>query len=108
MTLQLSGFATSCSGFSSDSNRSVVRLRSTDTQPNQSRYDFAVVRTLEQLDHAKDANWKSVVFIGMEEQPSTRSTNFETKILLPSAFDYLSDGDIIGIHSRSKRFRTLF
>src|SRR5262245_46022924 len=108
MTLQLSGFAASCSGFSSDSNRSVARLRPSDSQPNQSRYDFAIVRTLDQLDRAKAANWKSVVSIGVEEHVSTRSTDFDRTISLTSAFDYLSEGDIIGIHSGSKRFRTLF
>jgi His-Xaa-Ser system radical SAM maturase HxsC len=108
MTLQLSGFAAACTGFSSDSNRSVVRLRSSDTQPNQSRFDFAIARTLEQLDRAKAAGWKSVVLIGMEEKLSERSAEFGRAILLTSPFEYLSDGDIIGVHPGSKRFRTLF
>jgi His-Xaa-Ser system radical SAM maturase HxsC len=109
MTLQLFGTATHCLGLNDDTDRSVIRLRTLETGPGEAASDFAVVRTPAEFDRAKGANWNSIFFIGEETGECLLEPAIGRRVIsVPSQFDYLSDGDILGIRHGSKRFRTLF
>jgi His-Xaa-Ser system radical SAM maturase HxsC len=109
MTLQLFGTASHCVGLSGGSDRSVIRLRTLESRPSETASDFAVVRTSAEFERARGANWTSIFFIGDETGECLFEPLIDGKIIsVPSQFDYLSDGDIIGIRHESKRFRTLF
>lgn len=109
MTLQLFGTATHCIGLNVDSDRSVIRLRTLESRPNQTASDFAVVRTPAEFDRAKSTDWNSIFFIGGETGKCLVGPEIGSRVIsVPSQFDYLSDGDIVGIRHGSKRFRTLF
>jgi His-Xaa-Ser system radical SAM maturase HxsC len=109
MTLQLFGTATHCAGLRGGNDRSVIRLRTLDGWPGETASDFAIVRTRAEFDRAKNANWNSIFFIGDElGECLLEPANGGQMISVPCQFDYLSDGDIVGIRHGSKRFRTLF
>jgi His-Xaa-Ser system radical SAM maturase HxsC len=109
MTLQLFGTATHCVGLNDDSDRSVIRLRALENRAGETASDFAVVRTPAEFDRAKNANWKSVFFIGEERGECLLGPESAVRVIsVPAQFDYLSDGDILGFRHGSKRFRTLF
>ena len=109
MTLQLFGTATHCVGLNDDSDRSVIRLKTIESGPSMTASDFAVVRTPAEFDRAISANWKSIFVIGEDTGECELGAEIGRRIIsVPSQFDYLSDGDIVGIRHGSKRFRTLF
>src|SRR3954464_5813521 len=109
MTLQLSGTATHCVGLRDDRNRSVIRLRAVENRPNGTPSDFAIVRTSAEFDRARSADWKSIFFVGVQAGAFLSEYEIGRQVIsVSSQFDYLSDGDIIGIRHASKRFRTLF
>jgi His-Xaa-Ser system radical SAM maturase HxsC len=109
MTLQLFGTASHCVGLSNGSDRSVVRLRALESRTNQASSDFAIVRTAAEFERAKNANWKAIFFIGQEAEECLLASEIDTRVIsVPSQFDYLSDGDIVGIRHGSRKFRTLF
>ena len=109
MTLQLFGTATHCVGLNDDSDRSVIRLKTIESGPSMTASDFAVVRRPAEFDRAISANWKSIFVIGEDTGECELGAEIGRRtISVPSQFDYLSDGDIVGIRHGSKRFRTLF
>jgi His-Xaa-Ser system radical SAM maturase HxsC len=68
-----------------------------------------MVRTPAQFDRAKTEGWKAIFFIGEETAERLLGPEIGTRLIsVSSQFDYLSDGDIVGIRHGSKRFRTLF
>jgi hypothetical protein len=102
MTLQLFGTATRCVGLNDDRNRSVIRLRTLESRPNQTASDFAVVRTSSEFDRAKGADWNSIFFIGAETGERQLGPEKGRRVIsVSSQFDYLSDGDIVGIMGQS-------
>ncbi len=109
MTLQLFGTATHLIGLRGGSDRSVIRLRTLENRPNETPSDFAVVRTPAEFGRAKSADWNSIFFIGEETGTCLLEPRIGSRIIsVPSQFDYLSDGDIVGVRHGSRRFRTLF
>src|ERR1700724_1127435 len=103
MTLQLFGTATLCVGLGRGSDRSVVRLRSVESRPIQTSSDFALVRTSEEFQFAKAANWKGIFFIGEEIGEGLLKPEDDARIIsVGSQFNYLSDGDILGVRHASK------
>jgi hypothetical protein len=109
MTLQLFGTATHSVGLSGGGDRSVIRLRTLEDRPSETASDFAIVRTPAEFERAKGANWNSIFVIGDETGECPLEPAIGGRIIsVPCQFDYLSDGDIIGIRHGSKRFRTLF
>ena len=109
MTLQLFGTATHCVGLNDDSDRSVIRLRTLESHPNETSSDFAIVRTPAEFVRAMSVDWKSIFFIGEDIGECLVGPELDKRVIsVPSQFDYLSDGDIVGIRHGSNRFRTLF
>jgi len=106
MTLPLYGTASRSAGFS-DRARSVIRLRSVDSEAERHAADFALARTPDEVLRAMEADWPSIFMVsdGSIDFPST----FEGRWLaVPRKYDYLADGDILGFDHSSRKFRTLF
>jgi His-Xaa-Ser system radical SAM maturase HxsC len=109
MTLPLFGTATVCHGFDGEPARSVVRLRSPALGTSQNESDFVVVRTSEDLRRAVEEEQNSIFIISDDPDEVLSAGAFPGRIItVPSKFAYLAEGDIIGIHSQSRKFRTLF
>ena len=106
MTLPLYGTASRSAGFS-DRARSVIRLRSVNSEAERHAADFALARTPDEVLRAMEADWPSIFMVsdGSIDFPST----FEGRWLaVPRKYDYLADGDILGFDHSSRKFRTLF
>jgi hypothetical protein len=107
MKLQLFGTAIHCVGFDESLDRSVVRLRGLDNSPSQTASDFVLVRSLEDFECAKSRNWQSFFVIGEEHARFVSETN-ERVIVVSPQFDYVGNGDIVGVRHPSGRFRVLY
>jgi len=71
--------------------------------------DFVIVRSREDLQHAVDAKLDGVVIISNDRlEGFPEAAKLSRVISVSQKFEYLSDGDIIGFHPESKRFRTLY
>jgi len=108
MTLPLYGKASTSSGFRPDKVRSVIRLRSIESRAERHASDFALVRTSDQLKDAIAAKWRSA-FIVSDGSIEEDFTSFDGQLVaVPSQYDYLQDGDVLGFDYSSRKFRTLF
>lgn len=108
MTLPLSGTATSCSGFER-SSRSVVRLKALGTEPSADDHDFYIARSQADVGQAIREKRNSIFVINDATSVDLSSMHSGTRIVtVPSKFSYLNAGDILGIHSKSGKFRSLF
>lgn len=109
MTLPLFGTASLCHGFDGEHTRSVARLQSPGLGASRNESDFAVVRTSEDMRRVVDENHNSIVIISDDPDDFLSTAVFSGRAIgISSKFAYLEDGDIIGIHPRSRKFRTLF
>jgi His-Xaa-Ser system radical SAM maturase HxsC len=106
--LPLYGTATFSRGVSTEKPSCVVRLRSNLDSPATAA-DFALVRSKEELREAAHALRNGVMIVsddGLENLP--QAAHCVRLISVPAKFNYFSDGDIIGFHPQSGRFRTLY
>jgi His-Xaa-Ser system radical SAM maturase HxsC len=109
MTLPLSGTATVCQGFDSEHARSVVRLQSSRLGAARNESDFVVVRTSEDMKRVVEGEHNSIFIINDSSSDILSAEAFSGRAIgLSSKFAYLAEGDIIGIHPQSRKFRTLF
>jgi His-Xaa-Ser system radical SAM maturase HxsC len=108
MTLPLYGTASLRAGFGLDKTRSVVRLRAVESKAERHVADFALVKTPDQLERAIAANWQSIFVVSDGSIGSTSTETFVRQIVVPAKYDYLADGDILGVDHASGKFRTLF
>jgi hypothetical protein len=106
MTLPLYGTASLTAGFGADKTRSVVRLRTIESEAERHAADFALVKTPDQLKRAIAANWQSIFVVSDSPIASTGSSR--RQIVAPLKFDYLGDGDVLGVDHSFGKFRTLF
>jgi His-Xaa-Ser system radical SAM maturase HxsC len=109
MTLPLFGTAVSCRGFVGEPSRVVVRLRSLGTDQLFDDHDFSIVRSNDDLSRSVEEKRSSIFVINesLDISASSAST-FDRIISVPAKFDYLSSGDVLGIHVPTGKFRTLF
>ncbi|WP_143273762.1 4Fe-4S cluster-binding domain-containing protein [Bradyrhizobium canariense] len=107
MTLPLYGTASQSKGFSSNKARSVLRLRSIESNAERHVADFALARTPEEVQRAIVADWPSIFVIA--DSPIDLPGTFKGRLVaVPPKYDYLADGDIIGFDHVSRKFRTLY
>jgi His-Xaa-Ser system radical SAM maturase HxsC len=107
--LPLHGTARFSRGVSAANSSFVVRLRSHLGSPVNPSADFALVRSKQELQQAADARVNSVLIVsddGLENLPEAQDCS--RLISVPAKFAYFLDGDIIGFHPQSGRFRTLY
>jgi His-Xaa-Ser system radical SAM maturase HxsC len=108
MTLPLSGTATFCSGLERGS-RAVVRLKALGTVPKTDDHDFYIVRSQADFGRAIKEKRNSIFLINDATSVDLLSAHSGTRIItVPSKFSYLDSGDILGIHIKSGKFRSLF
>jgi His-Xaa-Ser system radical SAM maturase HxsC len=109
MTLPLFGTAISCQGFTDEPSRTVARLRSPTAQDLREGHDFSIVRSRQDLTCAIEEKDCSVFLIGdARDTDSSDLERLHRVISVSSKFSYLDDGDIIGVHIPSGKFRVLF
>ena len=108
MTLPLFGTAALCRGLE-EQTRSVVRLKTLDTEIPNAEADFTIVRTSDDLKRAIQNGHDSIFAIddGTGRFLSLEDLRRRT-IAVPAQFSYLDAGDVIGIHTPSGKFRTLY
>jgi His-Xaa-Ser system radical SAM maturase HxsC len=104
--LPLNGIATAF-GFDPAERRQVLRLRSPTSRPQDSA-DMALALRSGDLDAAVSSGFARAFVVGDEADVVSRGESFARIIHVPSKFEYLADGDILGFHPDSKRFRTLY
>jgi len=107
--LPLHGTAIFSRGVSTEGPSCVVRLRSPCDLHPTSAVDFALIRSQEELQEAAHARCDSVMIVsddGLEQLPE--AAYYARLIRVPSKFSYFADGDILGFHPQSWKFRTLY
>jgi His-Xaa-Ser system radical SAM maturase HxsC len=108
MTLPLSGTATICSGLE-PSSRSVVRLKALGTGPSADVHDFYIVRSQADVGQAIREKCNSIFAISDANSIDLSTVLTDVRIItVPHKFSYLDAGDILGIHGKSGKFRSLF
>lgn len=107
MTLPLYGTASRSAGFRSDKARSVIRLRSVDSTAERDIADFALASTPDEVRRAMEVDWPSILVVS-DSSIGLPETFKGRLVAVPSKYDYLADGDVIGFDHASRKFRTLF
>jgi His-Xaa-Ser system radical SAM maturase HxsC len=105
--LPLNGVATAIVGFQTAEPRQVLRLRTPTSRPLDSA-DVALAHRADDLDAAISSGFARAFVVNDDSGMLSHADGFARVIHVPSKFDYLADGDILGFHSHSKRFRTLY
>ena len=109
VTLALHGIANFSRGVSASEPTSVVRLCSSHQEKERASTDFVIVRSRAELQLAVDARVDGVMIISDDRlEMFPEIAQLPRVISVPRKFDYLSDGDVIGFHPTSQRFRTLY
>ncbi len=109
VTLALHGTANFSRGVSSSESSSVVRLRALHHSNERLPTDFVIVRSREELRCAVNALLDGVMIVSDDRVETFPELAQLTRVISVSRkFEYLSDGDIIGFHPTSRRFRTLY
>ncbi|MEI9922760.1 MAG: hypothetical protein WDN50_03540 [Bradyrhizobium sp.] len=85
-----------------------MRLRAVDSKTERHAADFALVKTPDQLQRAIAANWQSIFVVSGDSIDLTSTESSQRQMLVPPKFDYLGDGDVLGVDHSSGKFRTLF
>lgn len=105
--LPLYGLATAAHGFDPGKPRQVLRLRSPKQGPGHPA-DVALLREPNDFDEAASVSFAAALLISDDTDALPHGNAFPCMVRVPSKFDYLADGDILGFHPGSKRFRTLY
>jgi His-Xaa-Ser system radical SAM maturase HxsC len=104
--LSLSGQAAEVEGMADGRDRVVLRLRTlADGRRGESIHDAALVRNAEDASAAHAAGFQTGCLIG---GGASLGDAFPRYVRLPVHFAYLGDGDIIGLHPRSRKLRVLY
>jgi His-Xaa-Ser system radical SAM maturase HxsC len=108
MTVPLYGTASLGTGLGSRKARSIIRLRAVESRSARHAADFALVKTPDQLDRAIAANWQSIFVVSDDSIESVSTESFDRQIIVPPKYNYLGDGDVLGVDHSFGKFRTLF
>jgi His-Xaa-Ser system radical SAM maturase HxsC len=108
MTLPLHGVISNLRGFSGPQGRQLLRARLPASKPSHDT-DAAIIRTPDDVDIAVGSGFTGGVLVGDDLEIARISPNaLRDLLVLPDRFNYLGDGDILGFHAPSRRFRTLY
>jgi His-Xaa-Ser system radical SAM maturase HxsC len=106
--LSLWGRAVAVEGIGGGQNRVVLRLRSAhEGQGNAGEHDAALIRSAADAEVARAAGFRTACFV-TEDAAVPFENAFPRRVSLPANFDYLADGDIIGLHPQSRHLRVLY
>src|SRR5262245_22271033 len=106
MLLPLHGVASFVRGYEDAPRSQIIRTRSVDCLPD-TEVDAAIIRNEQDALAAASSGFVRGVVIG-EETGVVGSNDLPNLLVVPSRFEYLGDGDIIGLQAFSRRFRTLY
>jgi His-Xaa-Ser system radical SAM maturase HxsC len=105
--LPLYGMATATCGFDPTGPRQVLRLRGPKDGPQQSA-DVALIRHPDDFVVAASAGFVSALLINDGTDALPQRSALPRVLRVPSKFDYLGEGDILGFEPAGGRFRTLY
>jgi His-Xaa-Ser system radical SAM maturase HxsC len=106
--LPLHGTASFLRGFDRTDRPLVLRLRTPQFGPS-GHADVALMRDLDEVEDVLAAGFAGAIIIGDTTLDKLPGSNVLPHVMvLPNQFDYLSEGDILGIHGKGGRFRTLY
>jgi His-Xaa-Ser system radical SAM maturase HxsC len=104
--LALSGQAISVSGMAGGRDRVVLRLRTAGgRREDRSVHDAVMIRGATDAAEARAGGFQTACLCGSD---ATVGIGFPWCFSLPPPFGYLGDGDIIGLHPQSRKFRVLY
>jgi len=104
--LPLSGQAIAVAGMADGRDRIVLRLRTASAAPGQrDNHDAALIRNAEDVATARAAGFQTACLIGGS---ASLGDFFPRHVRLSAPFAYLGDGDIVGLHARSRKLRVLY
>lgn len=87
----------------------VLRLRSSARSPAISSADFAIVRSQAELREATHTLGSSVIIVSDDSLENAPEAARCTRLIsVPAKFNYFAEGDILGFHPKSGKFRTLY
>lgn len=105
--LPLHGSAKNVRGFGSESQSTVIRLRlATDHPENEA--DTVLLRSEADIAKALRSGFIQGVMIGNIPAAASDHEAFSSFMSLPIECDYLESGDLLGLQTRTGRFRTLY
>ncbi len=86
-----------------------MRIREPKSR-NSAEVDAALIRHANDLKHAVAEGYSRAIFVSEPKDVGSDAelVRFDQVAILPTQFDYLQDGDIISIHTSSRRLRTLY
>lgn len=105
--LPLYGMATAVRGFDAVEPRQVFRLRSPHAGPEHLA-DVALVRQPEDFAAAISAGFVGAFVVSDATEMPPHGDALPRKVQVPSKFEYLAEGDVLGFHPGSKKFRILY
>ena len=103
MTLSLYGIAARASGFEDGPPWRVVRVREPSFLPSH-HADAALIHSPSELAAAVASGFDTAVVIGPDLDVDVQA--FRRLLVLQERFAYLADGDVLGVTTRTHRFRT--
>jgi His-Xaa-Ser system radical SAM maturase HxsC len=106
--LALTGSALAVAGVARSNHRMLLRLRHPEFGGAADERDAALVKEQPDIAAAKSGGFKTAIFLDNVSATPEEAGNFEITVSLSKLFNYLSDGDIIGIDAHSRRLRVLY
>ena len=101
--LPLHGTATAVRGFDAVEPRQVFRLRSPLAGSRKHSADLALVRQPEDFAAAISADFVGTLVVSDATEMLPHGNALPRTVQVPSRFEYLADGDILGFHPASKK-----
>jgi His-Xaa-Ser system radical SAM maturase HxsC len=105
--LALHGTASAAHSFDPEGPRRVMRLRSAEGRPEH-KLDVALVRSVSGIEAATSNGFGGAFLVSDENFDGPVAENVPWVIQAPTKFSYLADGDILGFHPGSRKFRALY
>jgi His-Xaa-Ser system radical SAM maturase HxsC len=106
--LALHGTASFVRGFDETEAPLVLRLRAVHSGPSVAA-DVALLRNLNDVKDACASGFSGVIMISDANVVARHASDaFSRVMVLSGRFDYLAEGDIVGIRGKDGRFRTLY
>ncbi len=106
--LALYGTAAELRGFDLNQAPHVARVRSGATGP-ENIADTVLLRSTKEIEPAVNAGFTAAILLSDGEASELSGLNaFSRLMVLPKRFDYLAEGDILGVQPKTRKFRTLY
>ena len=105
--LPLYGTATGLRGFDHGQAWEVIRVRAPD-QPPEDEDDAAIIQSATDAATARAAGHAKAIAIGEASDLLDEQVSPFDVLAIPTRYNYLADGDILGFQASTRRFRVLY